>query len=197
MLTVRIRSYLVRHRRVHGALVAGLAIVTGTIIVQHGRGVDRARAAWGITSEVWVADGPLEPGELLIARGTDVPQAMVPVDALDAAPPVGALAAQHVSAGEIVTVVDVAGGPDDLIPTGWRSVAVAVDERSLMVAVGDGVDVAADGVLLASGGRVVAVGPSSVVVAVPADVAATVAASGLDGRAVLLGRGPAEGAERG
>jgi hypothetical protein len=68
-------------------------------------------------------------------------------------------------------------------------VAVAVDERSLVVEVGDRVDVAADGVLLAPDGRVVAVGEASVAVAVPAEVAAAVAIAALDGRAVLMGRG--------
>lgn len=193
MLAVRIRSYLVRHRRVHWALVTGLALAVGAIVVHHGRGVDRARAAWGTTSTVWVADGPLEPGEPLAARAIAVPRAVVPLGALDAAPPVGSLAAQHLSAGEIVTAFDVAGGPDELVPAGWRTVAVAVDERSLVVAVGDRVDVAADGAVLASGGRVVSVGPSSVAVAVPADVAAAVAVAALDGRAVLLGRGDAGG----
>jgi hypothetical protein len=193
MLAVRIRSYLVRHRRVHWALVACLALAAGTIVVQHGREVDQALASWGTTSEVWVADRSVEPGQLLVARAAGVPQAVVPVGALSAPPPAGSLAAQHLSDGEIVTVHDVAGGPGDLVPVGWRTVAVGVDERSLVVAVGDPVDVAADGALLASGGRVVTVGPSSVAVAVPADVAAAVAASALEGRAVLLGRGDAQG----
>lgn len=189
MLVVHIRSYLVRHRRVHWCLVAGLALVAGATVLQHGRRLDRERAAWGARAEVWVADGPIEPGDPLVGRAAVVPQAVVPVGALTTAPPAGAIAAQRVADGEVVTAFDVAGGTDDLVPASWRSVAVAVDERSLVVEVGDRVEVAADGVLLAPDGRVVAVGEASVAVAVPAEVAVAVAVAALDGRAVLMGRG--------
>ena len=189
MLAVHIRSYLARHRRVHWCLVAGLALVAGAAVLQHGQRLDRERAAWGSRVEVWVADRTLEPGDTLVGRAVLVPQAVVPSGALTTAPPPGAIAAQRVAAGEVVTAFDVAGGADELVPAGWRSVAVAVDERSLVVEVGDRVDVAADGVLLAPDGRVVAVGDASVAVAVPAEVAAAVAVAALDGRAVLMGRG--------
>ena len=189
MLAVHIRSYLARHRRVHWCLVAGLALVAGAAVLQHGQRLDHERAAWGSRVEVWVADRALEPGDTLVGRAVLVPQAVVPSGALTTAPPAGAIAAQRVAAGEVVTAFDVAGGADELVPAGWRSVAVAVDERSLVVEVGDRVDVAADGVLLAPDGRVVAVGDASVAVAVPAEVAAAVAVAALDGRAVLMGRG--------
>ncbi|MEX0846689.1 MAG: hypothetical protein WD023_02840 [Ilumatobacteraceae bacterium] len=193
MLAVHIRSYLARHRRVHWCLVALLAIAAGTLVLQQGQQLERARASWGASTVVWVADLGVGPGEPLALRAVTVPRAVVPADALAAAPPPGAIAAQQVTAGEIVTTVDVAGGPGDLVPSGWRSVAIAVDERSLAVAVGDRVDIAADGVVLAADGRVVSVGDAAVAVAVPADVAAVVAAAALDERAVLIGRGTDEG----
>jgi hypothetical protein len=193
VLTVRIRSYLARHRRAHWSLVAGLALMAGIIVMQQGQRLERARAAWGAPAEVWVVDGPVQPGAPLVGRLVTVPQAVVPVGALTLGPAPGAVAAQRLAQGEIITVDDVAGGPAGLVPAGWRSVAVAVDERSLQVAVGDPVDVAADGVLLVSGGRVVAVREMAVAVAVPTAVAAVVAAAALDGRAVLLGHGGAGG----
>ena len=104
------------------------------------------------------------------------------------AAPTGSIARQHVGPGEILTDNDVVGSMSDTVPVGWRTVAVAADERTLEVSTGDRVDVVADGVVLAADGLVIARQTSTVVVAVPAELAPLVAVAALDGRAVLVGR---------
>ena len=187
MLAVHVRSFLARHRAVHVGLVVALALGAGLIVHAQSQQVARLADAWGTPRTAWVAARPLAPGDPIEARSLSVPDVLLPPGAITAAP-TGSIARQHVGPGEILTDNDVVGSMSDTVPVGWRTVAVAADERTLEVSTGDRVDVVADGVVLAADGLVIARQTSTVVVAVPAELAPLVAVAALDGRAVLVGR---------
>ena len=103
-----------------------------------------------------VATADIAPGDELAAR-TELRARPLPVvaEATVDSLPTGAIARQHVAAGEALVAVDVAptSGPQSLIPAGSAAVAVAEAMPS-----GAGVG---DRVVAASGGVVVAAEPSS------------------------------------
>ena len=87
---------------------------------------------------------------------------------------------------EIVTVDDLGASTAALADDGSRIVAVAADERTIDVVVGDRVDVIAAGVVLAIGGVVTSTSAQQVSVAVAEHVAAAVASAAHDATAVLV-----------
>jgi hypothetical protein len=187
MLLAHLRSFLARHRAVHWALVWGVALATAAIVAAQASSLDRERRAWGEARPVWLASADLAPGDLVIAHAEQAPVALVASTAVTDRP-VGLIARRSVSAGEVLVSADV-GTDDDLVPAGWRRVAVATDESSLRVRPGDRVDVAASGAVLASDGVVVEVTPAAVTVAVPVVAAPSVAAAALERLAVLIAHG--------
>jgi hypothetical protein len=79
-----------------------------------------------------------------------------------------------------------------LAPADRRRVAIAADETTLAVAIGDTVDVidaVAGGAVVATDAVVVEVTPTAVVVAVASSTAPAVAAAALERRAVLAAHG--------
>ena len=123
------------------ALAGGVGLITAGAVAE----IDDARRSWGETRPVLVASRSLNPGEALEGR-TDVqsrPIPMVPDDAIERMAP-GAVARQHVAAGEVLVDADVVSGslPAALIPAGWRGVPVAEAVPS-GAGVGDRVAVAA------------------------------------------------------
>jgi hypothetical protein len=140
---------------------------------------------------VLVARGSARPGELLDVAVREVPAALVPTDPLDPGAIAEPLVArQDVTAGEIVTAVDVgrAGhtGAGALLPDGWAAVPI-VESPPSGAAIGTRVQIAGGGVVLAPDAIVTGYHDDVTLVAVPAAVAPMVAAGAqTDGVTVLL-----------
>jgi hypothetical protein len=140
---------------------------------------------------VLVATRDVQPGDPLVvaAEIRAVPAPMIPVGALTEVD-AGAVARQHIAAGEVVVAHDQSptATPQSLIPTGWLAAAIA--ERVPSGArIGDRVTVATGGVVIAEEGLVVGVVGEGLLVAVPADAAPQVANAASTGDvAVLLRR---------
>jgi hypothetical protein len=166
--TARLRRLLARHPTLRWIAIIVTCGGFAFSIWSHRDDVAEAREAWGSASPVWVADTDVAPGEPLVARTLDVPDAVAPADATRADPS-GAAARQHIGRGEIITTIDIAGGSGALVlvPDGWLAVAVA--ERVPSGAqVGERVLVVADGSIIADEGLVVALDEGATIVAVPA-----------------------------
>jgi len=187
-LVARARHVVARRPWLYWLVVVAFAGCGALITAGAVAGIDDARRAWGETRTVLVASTDLGPGDALAGR-TELrprPVPMVPEDAIDRATP-DAVARQHVAAGEVLVGVDVASGtlPAALIPDGWQGVPVAEAVPS-GVAVGDRVAVASTGAVLAADGVVVGLTESGPIVAVPSDVAPSVAHAAASGELVLL-----------
>jgi hypothetical protein len=188
--TDRVRLELARRPWAHRTLVGGAALVAAWLAHGHMASIDRERARWGASVEVYVAASDLAAGS---AASTAVellrrPAAMVPVDALGADRPLGpeATVRRQVGAGEILTVHDVADDdrPGTLAPPGSLVVPVAEAVTS-GAGPGSEVVVAVDGLALASGVVVGSAG-ATLLVAVPASSAPAVAMASATATAVLL-----------
>lgn len=184
----KVRRVLARRPWIYWTIVSAVAatgaIATGSVL----RGVDDERARWGDTDTVLVAIRDVAAGEALerLVVERRYPVAMIPpaaVGSLD----IGAAARHRVAAGEIVVDVDVAAttAPRSLIPRGWLGVAV-VETVASGATVGDRVVVASEGVRLADDALVVGRSDGVVIVAVPGDDAATVAAASMSTGGVSL-----------
>jgi hypothetical protein len=187
-LLARVRLVLARHPWLYWIAVAGLAGIVTMGIVDAMAKVDAARRSWGTQKPVWMATAPIEPGAVITAERSEVPTAVIPGDAVDASP-AGAVAKQHISAGEIVTTADVAlSGAAGLIPDGW--VAFAVPESAGHFAAGDHVNVYTADRLICEG-LVVEADDSDAMVAVPTDTAPAMAtAMQSDAVTIALASGP-------
>ncbi|HEY3485349.1 MAG TPA: SAF domain-containing protein [Ilumatobacteraceae bacterium] len=185
-ITVRIRQELARRPWLHWLVIGMFAMTAAGAARAVAERADAERRRWGELIEVFVATGDVAPGDLVAASvdRRQLPAALVPADAVVAID-AGHLARQHISTGEVVTAVDIAGGsgPQALVPSGW--VAVPIDEAVPSGAsIGDRVMIAADGVGLGRG--VVVVAGDAPLVAVPEDDAAMVAAASANGSVMLL-----------
>jgi hypothetical protein len=180
------RRVLARRPWLYWLLVVVLALTAGYAVVSATAGVERAREAWGATGPVVVATEPAAAGEAVVATTRRLPLAMIPADAVRQLP-AGAVARQEVAAGEVVVHHDVvaADGPAALVPPGWQAVAVAEPVASGVDA-GDRVAAASGGIVLAPDGLVVGTTGDGVLVAVPAEAAARVAAASAQGELMLL-----------
>jgi hypothetical protein len=184
----RLRHVLARRPWLYWLAVLALAGAAGLVVADAAAGVDEARRSWGTTRQVVVTTTGIAPGEPLSGRVAvrSVPEPIIPPDALEDVAPT-AVARQHLAAGEMVMAHDVAatGGPQSLIPDGWRAVAVA-ELVPTGAAPGDAVSVASGGILVTDDGLVVGELAEGVLVAVPADVAAPVAHAAVTGEMTLL-----------
>lgn len=187
MLFAHIRSFLARHRAVHWVIVGSIALATAAILATQSAALERQRRSWGEARTVWVAATDLAPGDPVVTRAVSAPRALVAPSAV-VDDPMGLIARRSRGAGEMLVLADV-GAADDLVPVGWRLVAVAADDSTLPVTPGARVDVMASGTVLARDGLVIATGPASVTVAVPAAAAPAVAAAALERLAVLAAHG--------
>jgi hypothetical protein len=190
-LPVAVRTQLARRPWIHWAVVVVATVTTVAVLRDRVAGIDEARQAWGDARGVLVARGNARPGELLGVDVREVPIALVPPGALEP----GAIgeqlvARQDVTAGEIVTAVDVgrAGqtGAGALLPDGWAAVPI-VESPPSGASIGSRVQIAGGGVVLAPDAIVTGYHDDVTLVAVPAAVAPMVAAGAqVDGVAVLL-----------
>jgi hypothetical protein len=184
----RLRHVLARRPWLYWLAVLALAGAAGLVVADAAAGVDAARRSWGTTRRVVVTAVDVAPGETLSGRieVRSVPEPMIPPDALAQIEPT-AIARQRLGAGEMVMAHDIAAtsAPQALIPDGWRAVAVA-EPVPTGAAPGDAVSVASGGILVTGDGLVVAALAEGVLVAVPADVAASVAHAAVTGDLTLL-----------
>jgi hypothetical protein len=190
MLPVALRRLLARRPWIHWLVVLTAAVATGAALRERVNAIDEARQAWGDARDVLVARADTRPGESLDVDVRDVPSAVVPQGALELdASRAQLVARQDVSAGEIVTAVDVGRGgqvgPAALLPDGWAAVPI-VESPAAGAPIGSRVRVAGDGVVLAGDAIVVGYHDDVTLVGVPADAAAMVAAGAQAGGVALL-----------
>jgi Flp pilus assembly protein CpaB len=148
-LGVRARRVLAR-TVVRRALVLGLAIVTGLVVVSLVSSAEAARQRWGRARPVAVATRDLAPGDLVDGSAVEVrrlPEAAVTPGAL-AAPPSGSVVRQPVAAGEPLVPERLAPqgltGVAALVPAGHRALAIPIGPLAAPpLTIGDLVDVLA------------------------------------------------------
>jgi hypothetical protein len=179
----RIRLVVARRPWVYWLAIAALAGSVGLGAARALAAVDAARRSWGDQTMVWVAKDDIATGEPIRAESRRVPRAVVPPDAVTAAP-TDAVAHQRVGRGEMITSADVsATGSAGLVPDGW--VALAVPATVEHFATGDRVAIYS-GDQFVTDGTVVGAGETGLLVAVPADAAPTVA-MGVQADAITVG----------
>jgi Flp pilus assembly protein CpaB len=148
-LGVRARRALAR-TVVRRAVVLGLAVVTGLVVVSLVSSADAARQRWGRTRPVAVAARDLVPGDVVDGSAVEVrrlPVAAVTPGAL-AEPPSGSVVRQAVPVGEPLVPERLApqglAGVAALVPPGHRAVAIPIGPLAAPpLTVGDLVDVLA------------------------------------------------------
>jgi len=190
MLPVALRRLLARRPWIHWLVVLAAALATGAALKQRVAGIDDAREAWGEARQVLVARRDTVPGELLEVDVRDVPAAIVPQGAMDRSSGAERLIArQDVSAGEIVTAIDVGragqAGPEALLPDGWAAIPI-VESPAAGATIGARVQVVGDGIVLAPDAIVVGYHDDVTLVGVPADAAPMVAAGAQAGALTVL-----------
>lgn len=179
------------HRRrwiVHAAAIAAVALgaSSGWSALTALR---TAREAWGPTTPVAVARTALAPGDRADAATVSVqrwPAALVPPGALRGVP--DAVVRQDVGPGEVLAAADVGAspGPAGMLADGEVAAVLALDEsRRPPLAVGDRVGVVVGDERVASG-TVLAVDALTVVVGVPSEPAASIAAAASNDAVALL-----------
>ena len=187
VLTQRLMSALHVKRSAQLVAVLALSLVTTALITYALRTASAQQKKWTSDRAVLVVTSPLDEGDELTAQNTqrfNIPLAITPDDALEnfaagdtarfALQPNTTLTASMVSsAQETVTV-----------PDGWRIVALPTDMPSPPLQLRDSVDVVAGQAVIAAGVLVVSLQPLTI--AVPADVAASVASVAQLGEASLI-----------
>ena len=148
-LGVRARRALAR-TVVRRAVVLGLAIVTGLVVITLVSSAEAARQRWGRARPVAVATRDLSPGDPVDDSAVEVrrlPEAAVAPGAL-AEPPSGSVVRQPVAAGEPLLPQRLAPqgltGVAALVPAGHRAVAIPIGPLAAPpLTTGDLVDVLA------------------------------------------------------
>jgi Flp pilus assembly protein CpaB len=149
VLGVRARRALAR-TVVRRAVVLGLAIATGLVVISLVSSAEAARQRWGRARPVAVATRDLAPGDVVDGSTVEVrrlPEAAVSPGAL-AEPPAGSVVRQPVVAGEALVAERLAPqgltGVAALVPAGHRAVAVPIGPLAVPpLTLGDLVDVLA------------------------------------------------------
>lgn len=199
----RLRRFL-RHPPLYWSAVALVAVVTASAVWTYVARAERGAARYGRPTSVIVARRDLVPGAQITDDDVErrqLPASAVPADALDELA-VGAVVTAGINEGETVTRRRLSAKQTSPLAarlgTGLRGVAIDRGQHPLPLRNGDRVDVVAadvDGartVTFAAAAEVVDVDRQVVVVAVPANVAGSLAALGASGNAqiTLLGLDP-------
>lgn len=185
-LAARVRLVLARRPWLYWLAVAGLAAGIAFGVERRLAQVDAARERWSPTTAVPVAVHDHRPGDPLVVRLVELPRAAVPDRAVGRVP-AGARATQRIAAGEVVVDLDVlpAEGPAAGARPGTLVVPIP-DPLAADLAIGQGLQVVAEGIVLAERATAVDVAGEVVFAAVdPAD-APLVAAAVERGTATLL-----------
>jgi hypothetical protein len=185
-VATRVRRVLARRPWIYWLCVAALAVFVAVAVGDRLDAIERQRGAWGATRTIFVADGPLEPGDTVVARRVELPVAALPDAALtDLAP--DTRMRQRAADGEVLTSFDVVSPPGPAASADAGEVVVTLaDPLARNVVVGMDVRVVADGLVLANSGRVTEVVDEVVFVAVDELDGPIVAAAAQQGIASLL-----------
>lgn len=186
-VAARARLVLARRPWLYWGAVAVVAALVALATHHRLAAIDAARAEWGTTRTVLVADGRLEPGDRIAGRLVELPEAAVPPQALADLPDPPARMVQHAGDGEVLTDLDITtrSGPAGAAPSG--SVVVGLtDPLARRVSIGLPVQVAADGVVLAHRATVVDLVDDVVFVSVDEQDAPAVAVAAQQGTASML-----------
>lgn len=182
---------LERSRRAQTAAVAATAACVAMILLVAMAGANRARERWSATADVIATAQWTEPGAPLTAENTrvvTVPVALLPDDVLTSLPASASYRLGLAPNTPLTESMISGASPADLVPQGWRVVAMAPDVSTPAVAPGDTVDVVSSDQTLVAGAIVTAAatettGPS---IAVPQEAAAIVATAARNGDASLV-----------
>lgn len=174
-------------RRAQVVAVALLSLVVATILSSAVRSTHLHQRQWSSHRTVLVAAAPIASGEEFTAVNTqqvDLPLAVLPVDAVMSLQP-GDTARIALQPHTAVTEAMVIPANDTVqIPEGWRVVALPTDMPAPPLHLRDAVDVVAGDAVIAAGVIVASLSPLTI--AVPADVAPTVASVVHMGEASLV-----------
>ena len=186
-LVQRTHFVLVRKRRAQTLLACSVALVVSVITGSLVASARTNRDQWATSAPVLVAVHDIAAGQRVTTTNTRVvrlPPAATPTDAVSAIDR-GAIVRIAVTARTPLTrsILRIGDSPVDL-PRGWRTVAMPTDVATPRLHPGDKVDVVAGSEIVATGGIVV--GSDPVTVAVPAEVAARVAAAARMGEISLI-----------
>ena len=187
VLTQRLMSALHVKRSAQLVAVLALSLVTTALITHALRSASMYQKRWASHRTILVVTSPLAEGDEFTTQNTrrfNIPLAITPDDAIEnfaagdtarfALQPNTALTASMVSSAQETVAV----------PDGWRIVALPTDMPSPPLQLRDSVDVVAGQEVIAAGVIVVSLQPLTI--AVPADLAASVASVAHLGEASLI-----------
>ncbi len=163
-------------------VAAGLLSTLCVLVIFEATSDSRAeRARWGSVSPALVATTDIIPGTVLTKANTarlQAPQHLVPRTALDALR-LGMTASRQILTSSIITAIDITSGDEITLPDGWRIVAFPSDLIIPELEKGNFVDVVTAGAVIVADAIVTTpvTKERGVEIAVPADIAATVAAA--------------------
>ena len=186
-LRQRIISALHVKRSAQLVAVLTLSLVTTALITHALHSASMHQKRWASHRTILVVTSVIQEGDAFTAQNTrrlDLPLAITPDDALEniAAGDTARFALQPNTA---LTVAMVSSAQETVtVPAGWRIVALPTDMPSPPLQLRDSVDVVAGQAVIAAGVIVVSLQPLTI--AVPAEVAASVASVAQLGEASLI-----------
>ena len=187
---------LCRNNRRRQQVIAVLMSCAGlTFFVTLSR-MQSATASLGLTTPVLIATSIIEPGDIITTQLFSLrtlPRSAVAPTALHDLQ-IGLVAQQPISIGELLTTTNtgMTASTQLQLPIGFRSVAIVPPAALPPMQVGDHVDIIANGVVLAADALVLSLMKNTtgevigVIVAVPAELSATVASAAAIGDATLV-----------
>ena len=186
-LTQRIISALHVKRSAQLVAVLALSLVTTALITHAVRSASMHQKRWASHRTILVVTSAIQEGDAFTAQNTrrlDLPLAITPENAVEAFTP-GDTARFALQPNTALTASMVSSAQETVaVPDGWRIVALPTDMPSPPLQLRDSVDVVAGQAVIAAGVIVVSLQPLTI--AVPADLAASVASVAHLGEASLI-----------
>lgn len=187
MLGRRAIPSLLVTRRIQSIVVVAVCAVPTVLVAITMRSLERTRDQWGQSTPVLVVTGTVAANEMITEHNSalvSLPAAIVPADALTERP-LEARSRVALTPRSVVTPALLAAPADaTAIPAGWRIVALPASLPMPPVEVGDVVDVVGGNSVLAASALMASMEPLTI--AVPADLAPTVAAAARMGEISLV-----------
>jgi len=187
VLTQRLMLALHMKRTAQLGAVLVLSLFVAVFITHALRTASAQQKKWTSDRAVLVVTSPLDEGDELTTQNTrsfNIPLAITPDDALENFA-VGDTARFSLQPNTALTASMVSSAQETVaVPDGWRIVALPTDMPSPPLQLRDSVDVVAGQAVIAAGVLVVSLQPLTI--AVPADVAASVASVAQLGEASLI-----------
>jgi hypothetical protein len=186
-LTQHIVSALHVKRSAQLVAVLALSLVTTALIAHALRSASMHQKRWSSHRTIHVVTSAIQEGDPFTAQNTrrlDLPLAITPENAVETFTP-GDTARFALQPNTALTATMVSSAQETVtVPDGWRIVALPADMPSPPLQLRDSVDVVAGQAVIAAGVIVVSLQPLTI--AVPAEVAASVASVAQLGEASLI-----------